>query len=501
MNESPRPSFSLRDLIAKIRLRLPWSPIKPPIDRPTDPPIDAPDPGHLDADRLRAQVAVVRRALADLGEVAAAGPEGPHRAKDDAEASYLFRPGVALVRDNTDEQRYFDEFVEFFARRGDLFEGRTPVRREDRRLPAGLVMVDMPSRTDEGDSVLVTLDELDRERRERFRDREQMDERQPDEDLEALAQPDHVMYVTVYGNLCPAKEPERPRSTSPWPPVNPNAEAGARIRVAVVDTGWWEQAADHPDTPWVKTDVVADPEDLEVLKGTTIHEYAGHGTFVSGVIKCMAPAARVEVEGALTHGGAVYESDICEQLEDALHEDNLPQLISISAGSRTLNNNGLLGLEILLATKGVINNVNTLVVAAAGNDGDDKKFYPAAYPWVVSVGSVDPDKKRSKFSNFGKWVKVYARGRDLVNAFPVGTYTCHYPENKTPQTQNGTPDVRQFDGLARWSGTSFAAPVVTGAIAAHMSATGNKNDPWKAYNELFNAAQTGPGGEKIIGPL
>lgn len=269
----------------------------------------------------------------------------------------------------------------------------------------------------------------------------------------------------------------------------------------MVDTGWWKAAASHPITKnWV-ADVQADPEDEEVLTGSVIHEYAGHGTFVAGVIKCLAPGARVEVEGALTHGGAVYESDICEQLEQALDEDDLPQLISISAGTYTRKNLGLLGFEILMAKKGADDGVKTIVIAAAGNDESNDPFYPAAYDWVVGVGSVDLDGKRSKFSNYGKWVDVYARGRDLVNAFPVGTYTCHYPENKTPQTQSGTPDVRHFDGLARWSGTSFATPMVTGAIAAHMSATGNLDDPKKAYDELFQAAQTGPGGEKIIGPL
>jgi len=479
MSESPRPSFSLRDLITQIRRRFPWPPFKPPVDRP--------DPVDLDAERLRAQVDVIRRAFREFGEVAAAGPEGPHRAKDDADARYLFQPGVALVRDNTRERQYYEEFAEFFTRRKDLFGDRAPRRREDAQLPEGLVMVDMPARSDEADSVLVTLDEIDKDRSERGLDG-------------VVAQPDHIMYVTGAGFLCPATEPERPRETAPWPPINPDAEVGTGVRVSVVDTGWWEAAAKNPSTTWV-SDVTADAEDLEVLVGSTIHEYAGHGTFVAGVIKCLAPSARVEVEGALPHGGAVYESDICKQLEQAIHEDDLPQLISISAGSRTLNNNGLLGLEILLARKGVINNVNTLVVAAAGNDGDDEEFYPAAYPWVVGVGSVDPDKTRSKFSNYGKWVKVYARGRDLVNAFVVGTYTCHYPENKNPQTPTGTPDVRHFEGLARWSGTSFAAPMVTGAIAARMSATGNTTDPWKAYEELKQAAPTGPDGRPLIGPL
>lgn len=480
MNETPRPSFSLRDILAQIRRRFPWPPTKPPIV-PSD-------PRNLANDRLRAQVAVIRRAFRELGEVAVAGPEGPNQAKDDAEGSYLYRPGVALVRDNTEERRYFDEFIDFFTRRTEVFDDRAPSRRDDVRLPTGLAMVDMPFRNDEGDAVLATLEDLDQDRRERGIE-------------EVLAQPDHILYVTSYGRLCPDTEPEVPRGTTPLPPLNPDAGAGEGISVSVVDTGWWKAAASHPITKGWVADVHADPEDEETLNGTTIHEYAGHGTFVAGVIQCLAPASRVEVEGVLPHGGAVSESEICEQLDQALHDDDLPNLISISAGTHTRKNLGLLGFEILMAKKGADDGVKTIVIAAAGNDESDEPFYPAAYDWVVGVGSVDPDGKRSKFSNYGKWVNVYARGRDLVNAFCVGTYTCHYPENKTPQTPTGVPDVRKFDGLAQWSGTSFATPMVTGAIAAHMSATGNLTDPKKAYDELFQAAQTGPGGEKIIGPL
>ena len=97
-----------------------------------------------------------------------------------------------------------------------------------------------------------------------------------------------------------------------------------------------------------------------------------------------------------------------------------------------------------------------MLVAAAGNDSWAAPFWPAAFDWCVGVGSLDRDGRVSAFSNFGVSADVYALGRNLVNAFPDGTFECHETPDKG--------DIRVFStGMARWSGTSFSAPVVAGA--------------------------------------
>lgn len=477
MSDSPRPTFSLRDLLGRLRPPFSRPPIKPPVGRPTS--------DEVAVQRAREQVEVIRRAFREIGPVAAAGPEGGRLAKDDAEAEFLFRPGVALVRDNADERRYFDEFADFFSRRESIFEGRTPIRRDDVGLPEGLVMVDMPARRDEGDAVLVTLAEIDEERHELRLDG-------------VVAQPDHVLYVTAKGQYCPATEPEEPSVHEPIPARSTDATIGAKVKISVVDTGLWVKATEPSSaTDWLVGVTPADPLDAENVNQDDIHEYAGHGTFVAGIIKCLAPGAAIEVEGALPNGGAAYESTIIAQLRQALDDTTDPQLISISAGTHTRENLGLLGFEILAENHGLTDGTKGLVIAAAGNDSSSDPFYPAAFPWVISVGALDEKGQVAEYSNYGCWVDVWARGSNLVNAFPRGTYVCKESPNKG--------QVRHFRHLAQWSGTSFATPVVTAAIAAQMSTTGNRDDPQKAFDEINKAAPKCKdkiaSGRKHIGPL
>ncbi len=89
---------------------------------------------------------------------------------------------------------------------------------------------------------------------------------------------------------------------------------------------------------------------------------------------------------------------------------------------------------------------NCLIVAAAGNDGSSSPSYPAAYDNVISVAATDQNDAAAYFTNYGTTVDISAPG--------VGIYTTQYNNTYTTNTSGGTV-----------SGTSFSAPITSGAAA------------------------------------
>jgi subtilisin family serine protease len=99
-------------------------------------------------------------------------------------------------------------------------------------------------------------------------------------------------------------------------------------------------------------------------------------------------------------------------------------------------------------------------VAAAGNDNRSDPFFPAARCNVIGVGALDRQGRKACFSNCGSWVDAWALGVEVESSF-VGP-DIHIPDGGGSGTEG-----------ARWSGTSFAAPRIAGALAAAMSPGGH----------------------------
>lgn len=93
----------------------------------------------------------------------------------------------------------------------------------------------------------------------------------------------------------------------------------------------------------------------------------------------------------------------------------------------------------------------SLVVAAAGNEfgAGNPVIFPAAYPHVLSVASLDASLQPSSFSSANAAIDVAAPGVSIPVATPAQF-----------DTEDGAAD-----GVTAASGTSFAAPIVSGAAA------------------------------------
>jgi hypothetical protein len=283
-----------------------------------------------------------------------------------------------------------------------------------------------------------------------------------------IATPNHLMTVAGgVGSSCPATDPEEVYDDiEPFPSVC-QAGGGAGVLIYMADTGLLRDAAAHSWLAGVRMgDPAEDADPPSPLQGNppVIPAYTGHGTFVAGVTRCMAPSADIVVTNAFSVAGSVLEADLVPRLEAALSFGVDIFHLTVACLSR----HDLPLISFLEWLRRLRQYGGVVCIAAAGNSGFRRPTWPAAFSEVISVGALGGDwRGRASFSNFGGWVDVYAPGRDLINAYATGAYTCHF----SPYAGQ----VRRFYGMAKWSGTSFSTPIVTGLIATRMSRTGENS--------------------------
>jgi subtilisin family serine protease len=390
---------------------------------------------------------------------------------DDADnIEYFYRQSAILVRE-PDVQRVMDALGVIFDEvgYGEVPEGEREIQRES--VTSGLVRLTVPSVPTPVPDLVARLDAAIGP---------------------GVAKPEHKIYVCPW--TCPASEPDGvPGSATPVPP--PGMDTGGRrrgswsgndgegVRVSIVDTGLIPQvAAAHS---WLSGADGA--EENPYAADGTIVPYAGHGTFTAGILRCVAPKATVFVERAFDIAGADFETRLASSLVDALEYD--PDIIVFTFTASTHRNSSLHTFDDFYERR-LRHRKGLVVLAPAGNDHWSCRMWPAAHPGVIAVGALAGNwRERAWFSNYGRWVDVYAPGEDLVNAFPEGTYVCTEPPSAGEQ--------RQFHGMAKWSGTSFSTPIVAGLIAARMSQTGqNAQQAWDSL-QRFACSQSIPG----VGPV
>src|SRR5687767_1340292 len=212
-------------------------------------------------------------------------------------------------------------------------------------------------------------------------------------------------------------------------------KAPSSMVVAVLDSG---VDLDHPDLEdrlvpgWDYVEDDATPQDEE-----------SHGTLVAGIVGADTDNSRggagsswgasIMPMRVLDESGQGFDSDIAEAITDAV--DDGARIVNLSLSGPTTS-------DVLEEAVDYAEDHNVLVVAAAGNVGLDLPQYPAAYDTVLAVGATDDAGTRASFSQQGSWLDVVAPGVEIFG-----------------------PLLGSSEQYTEGDGTSFAAPIVSGAAA------------------------------------
>ncbi|MGE9808745.1 S8/S53 family peptidase [Janibacter sp. G1551] len=218
----------------------------------------------------------------------------------------------------------------------------------------------------------------------------------------------------------------------------------------------------------------------------------GHGTFIAGIIRQRCPQAEILALPVMPADGAVAEHEVIVALNQLLRRhlsgEGRIDVLNLSMGYYHESPDEAADDGPLLAALRALAEAGVAVVAAAGNDGTDHPFFPAAHRPVIttgvpmtSVGALNPDQSTvALFSNNGTWINAHAPGAGVVSTVPTtlsGSRGRSIHVDRHDPLPRATVDPDDFSsGFALWSGTSFAAPWIAGDIAAALTGGGTVAD-------------------------
>lgn len=171
----------------------------------------------------------------------------------------------------------------------------------------------------------------------------------------------------------------------------------------------------------------------------------GHGTSMSGIIAAIrdnnlgvagiAPNSRIAVLRAGTKQGLLEEDDVASAILYAVAMGF--RIINMSFGDKAIT--PLLSDVIRFAYKN-----DVIMIASSGNGGSDDIHFPSGLTETISIGATNISDLRASFSNYGSSLDVVAPGVGILTTLPDSKY-------------------------GEVSGTSAAAPFVSGSVALMLS--------------------------------
>jgi subtilisin family serine protease len=256
-------------------------------------------------------------------------------------------------------------------------------------------------------------------------------------------------------------------------------KAGEGVVIAIIDTGVSYQHSDLSQNLWSNDDEILngiDDDNNGVIDDIHGWDYVNgdndprddndHGTHVAGLAvgkkSGVANRAKFMPIKVLDHNGSGDLGSIVAGIYYAANNgaDIINLSLGGSGGSRISD-----GIRSMISSVQYARNKNALVVAAAGNGGNDGigdcndalAVYPASINVgnVISVASINQSYQLSSFSNYGeKSVHIAAPGGSSFSGV-LSTSYCSTCYNKS--------------SYRYMSGTSMATPIVSGVLAVMLS--------------------------------
>lgn len=267
---------------------------------------------------------------------------------------------------------------------------------------------------------------------------------------------DVAVEALVKSGISAKPAPSQPAEVLPWGVDRIDAElvwplgnTADPIRIGIIDTGI---SNTHPD---LLVNVKGGVNTINPVKNW--NDDNGHGSHVAGIVAALdndigvigvGPTIDLYAIKVLDRNGSGFLSDVIEGIQWAVANDM--QVINMSLGTSADIQSFH---DAVIAAK----NAGLVTVAAAGNSGGSVIF-PAAYPEAIAVSATDQNDVLASWSSRGPEVDLSAPG--------VSIYS----------TYKGT-------GYATLSGTSMAAPHVTGSAALVLNTSvglydANANGIW-----------------------
>lgn len=297
------------------------------------------------------------------------------------------------------------------------------------------------------------------------------------------------------------------------------ADGTARPVVAILDTGigqhpWFDESRSvvlrdvtldgRPIGTYPEEDIDAEREGRRDGDASHLDPFAGHGTFIAGVVHQSCPDAAILPVRVYGGDGSASEWDFARSVERLL-EFHLRGLAGVP---------GHFPVDVVVIASGYylerpeddddyegvyrgrlrdLRRAGVLVVVSAGNDGSSRRAFPAGwapavrrtregivpgdahdicpdYTPLLGVAASNPDGTLADFSNDGPWIAAVRPGVNVLSTMPT-TFDGAAEGSRSADGLRHTVDPDDFtSGFGTWSGTSFSAPHLAGQLAARIFA-------------------------------